>query len=190
MDPESTQELVRRVHAGDREALDRLLERHVPRLRRWARGRLPQFARDMAETDDMIQDALMRTIQVLDRFEHRSEGALQAYLRQAVMNRIRDELRRSGRRPMHDEMAEAAVDESPSPLEVAIGRENMARYEWALSQLSELEREGVVARIEMGCSFQEIAAIVEKPSADAARMAVTRALATLTQLMARHPEEK
>ena len=57
----SSVELVVRARGGDRQALDRLFERYLPLLRRWAAGRLPRWARDLVDTDDMIQDTLMRT---------------------------------------------------------------------------------------------------------------------------------
>ena len=42
----------------------------------------------------------------------------------------------------------------------------------------------MIARLELGCSYHEIAALVDKPTPDAARMTVTRALAKLARLMA------
>ncbi len=97
-DPESSVELLERAKAGDSEALDRLLGRYLPRLRRWASGRLPHWARDLSDTEDLVQDTVVRTLRHIDGFHAQREGALQAYLRQAVMNRIRDELRRASRR--------------------------------------------------------------------------------------------
>ena len=86
--------LLERVRAGDPQALNRLVQRYLAPLTRWAAGRLPGWARDLSDTDDLVQDALMRTVRQLDRFEPRRDGALHAYLRSAVMNRIRDEIRR------------------------------------------------------------------------------------------------
>ena len=97
--PPSTQELVSRARAGDQEAMERLFARHLRPLQRWASGRLPHWARDFADTDDLVQDALLQTFKRIGDFEPRRVGALQAYLRQAVVNRLRDELRRSGRQP-------------------------------------------------------------------------------------------
>ena len=91
--------LLERVRAGDTAALNRLMDRYLPRLSRWASGRLPQWARDLSDTDDLVQDTLIRSVANLDHFEARGEGALQAYLRGAVMNRIRDEIRRQRRTP-------------------------------------------------------------------------------------------
>src|SRR5438874_8431625 len=87
---ETTVDLLNRVKQGDTGALDRLLERCMPALLRWAHGRLPPSARGMLETVDLVQDAAIATMRRLDTFEVRHQGALQAYLREAVMNRIKD----------------------------------------------------------------------------------------------------
>ena len=87
---ESTVELLARARAGDRGALDQVFARALPPLTRWARGRLPAWARDVVDTDDLVQDTAMRTLQRIDVFEYRADAALQAYLRQAVMNRIKN----------------------------------------------------------------------------------------------------
>jgi RNA polymerase sigma factor (sigma-70 family) len=183
MDPESSFELIERAQAGDAAALDRLLERYRPRLQRWASGRLPRYARDIAETDDLVQDALVGTFKNLNRFEQRGEWALQAYLRQAVMNRIRDELQRVATRPKREELPENMEASDQSPLEAAVGREFFERYETALASLDSMEREAVIARLELGCSYQEVAALIDRPSPDAARMVVSRALAKVAELM-------
>jgi RNA polymerase sigma-70 factor (ECF subfamily) len=182
MDAETSLLLLERVRRGDREALDLLLRRYVPALQRWAHGRLPRWARDLADTEDMVQDTVFRTLQNLETFEHRGDGALQAYLRQAVMNRIRDEIRRAGRRPVIDEIDERLPDEDGmSPLEATLGVRALERYEAALQRLRPAEREMVVARIEMGFSYPEIAVMLGRPSADAVRAAVARALVRLAE---------
>jgi RNA polymerase sigma factor (sigma-70 family) len=183
MESETSVELLERVREGDRDALDLLLRRYVPALRRWARGRLPRWARDVADTEDLVQDTVVRTLRSLRGFEHRHEGALQAYLRQAVLNRIKDECRRVGRRPNHDEIDERIADGGVSPLEAAVGVQTMRRYEAALQKLRPEDREAVVARIEMGYDYNEMAVMLGKPSADAARMAVTRALVHLAEFL-------
>jgi RNA polymerase sigma-70 factor (ECF subfamily) len=182
-DLESTVRLIARARAGDSAALERLLARHLSPLRRWARGRLPPWARDVADTDDLVQDTLLRTLKSIDDFEVRGPGALQAYLRQAIVNRIRDEVRRRGRRPESTELDGLEVEPRPSPLEQAIGRESLERYEKALAVLKPEEREAVIGRVEMGYSYGELAEILGKPSADAARKAAHRALVHLVKRM-------
>ena len=178
---ESTIALLNRAKAGDASALNRLCERYLPRLRSWARGRLPRYRQDLLDTDDIVQETLLRTIQHVEDFEPRGEGALQAYLRQALLNRIRDEARRAKRRPASAEIFDRHVDSAASPLEAAIGAEALERYEAALKRLRDEDREAIVARIEMDCGYEELARALGKPSADAARMAVSRALVRLAK---------
>ena len=184
MDMESSFELIRRAQGGDDLALNRLLERYLPRLRRWATGRLPAYARDLGDTNDLIQEAAIGTFRNFERFQQRPEGGgLHGYLRTAVVNRIHDEVRRAGRRPQFDEISTALPAGQTSPLEHAIGQEALDRYERALAQLGDVEREAVIARIELGFSYDEVAALVGKPSGGAARVAISRALTKLARLM-------
>jgi RNA polymerase sigma factor (sigma-70 family) len=180
---EATVELLDRFKHGDEAALDRLLERCIPALRRWARGRMPSNARGMLETADLVQDAVMAAIRRLDAFEPRHQGALQAYLRLSVMNRIRDLARHHRRMPDETELPEHLMDERTSPLEQAIGAENMARYDTALQRLAAADREAIIGRIELQHSYAELAVVLNKPSPEAARMAVTRAMKRLAAEM-------
>ena len=184
LDPESSFELIRRAQAGDDAAFNRLLARYRPRLQRWASGRLPRYAREFTDTDDLVQEALIGTFKNFARFEDRGEWALQAYMRQAVSNRIRDALRHAGSRPVARQLAGDIPTGDASPLETVLGKERFAQYETALGMLGAAEREAVIARLELGCSYQEIAALLDKPSADAARMVVARTLAKLATMMA------
>ena len=186
-DPPATESLIllERVRAGDIAALNRLMDRYLPRLSRWASGRLPHWARDLSDTDDLVQDTMIRSVANLGHFEARGEGALQAYLRGAVMNRIRDEIRRRRRTPVQSPLDSTIPATGQSPLESAIGGEVLEKYDRALDRLEPETREAVIARIEMGCSYAEIAELMEKSSPDAARMMVSRALLKLAEEMRR-----
>src|SRR4051794_17753753 len=107
---ETTYQLLVGARGGDSIATEELFQRCLPPLRRWARGRLPQYARDLDDTHDVVQEAVLNTFRHLDSFDARHEGALQAYLRQAVANRIKDEIRRVTRRPLPAELAESHRD--------------------------------------------------------------------------------
>jgi len=181
----STTDLLRRAREGDAQALDDLIRRHVTPLRRWARGRLPRWTRDLRDTEDLVQETLAQTLRHLNDFEPRHEGALQAYLRQALINKVRDEVRRVGRYPTPAAIEEddEHADRSASPLDEAIGREAVERYEGALQRLRPEEREMIIARVELQQSYAQIAAAHGKASPDAARMAVTRALVRLAEEM-------
>jgi RNA polymerase sigma-70 factor, ECF subfamily len=189
VDAESTFSLIERARAGDEEALERLFAKHLKPLQRWASGRLPKWARDLADTDDLVQDTLLRTFKKIDSFEPRRVGALQAYLRSAVLNRLRDELRRKGRRPESTNLDSVAVEAADSPLEAAIGREKVEAYEKALQRLKPEEREAIIARVELGYSYEEMAVMLDKPSAEAARKTAQRALVRLAEEMKRGREQ-
>jgi RNA polymerase sigma factor (sigma-70 family) len=184
-DPESTFELIDRARKGDQVALDRLFARHLRPLQRWASGRLPKWARDLADTDDLVQDTLLQTFKRIGDFEPRRVGALQAYLRQAVVNRLRDELRRKGRQPDATDLDGLELEAAESPLEEAIGREAVEQYERALQRLKPEEREAIIARVEMDYTYEELAQVLGKPTPDAARKAAQRALVRLAEEMKR-----
>lgn len=179
----STVELVARAKQGDQSAVEQLFSRHCAPLRRWARGRLPRWARDLSDTDDLVQEALLQTFKRLEGFEARGTGSLQAYLRQAVLNQLRDELRRRAREPDRIDLGEGRADLLLSPLPRAIDEETRERYERALARLKPEEQEVLIARVEMGYTYEELAVAAGRPSADAARKAARRALLRLVKEM-------
>ena len=181
-DVASTRELLELARGGDEAALGRLLKRYMPALTRWAHGRLPAWAREMRDTDDLVQESVIQTLKQVAHFEPRRDGAFHAFLRKILRNRLIDEVRRVN--PARREMlrSDHPID-APSPVEEVIGRETLARYERALECLKPEEREAVLARIELGCSYAEIAEAIGKSSPDAARMVVSRALVRLAREM-------
>lgn len=178
---ESTADLLLRVRQGESAARERLVARYLPILRRWAHGRLPPYARDLAETDDLVQITLVRALDHIEKFEPRHEGAFLAYLRRILLNSVKDEIRRVTRRGPREELDEETA--GPSEVSQAVGIDTLLAYEAALATLPEEHQEAVILRIEFGFSFEEVAAAVGSPSANAARMMVTRALARLADAM-------
>lgn len=184
-DPDATASLLARMRSGDEEAMNRLLQRCLPPLQRWAHGRLPLYARDLNDTADLVQDAVIAALRHLDRFEARREGALQAYFRQAILHRIIDLVRQQKRRPLAVEVPVTLAADDTSPLERAIGVENLERFEAALQTLRPEDREAIVCRLELQYEYDELAVALGKPTANAARVAVARALRRLAQAMQR-----
>jgi RNA polymerase sigma factor (sigma-70 family) len=179
----SSFDLVQRANAGDQDALEALCARYLPRLQRWAHGRVPPAARGALQTHDLVQDTLIRVVERLPSFEPRHEGAFQGYVRTALWNRIRDiarQYQRRGQDPLDTEIE----GHEHSPLDLAIGQETLERYEAALERLRPEERDLIIARIEMGLPHAEIAMMFDKPSVAAVHMAVSRALIRLAEEMA------
>jgi len=178
-----TVELLRQARSGDALAMNHLFERLFPPLHRWARGRLPGWARGMVSTVDLVQEALISTFKAIESGQASDDAAMHAYVRQALKSRLIDEIRKVQRRPATGPMEFSVEGPDHSPLEGAIGNEALARYERALESLDEGERHAVIARIELNLPYAEIAGLIEKPSPDAARMAVARALVKLAEAM-------
>jgi RNA polymerase sigma factor (sigma-70 family) len=185
VEAESTFQLLERANRGDAAALDVLFARYLKPLQRWTSGRLPVWARDAADTHDLVQDTLLNVFKRIGSFEPRREGAFLAYLRQAVMNRIRNELRRSAAQPATTTFDELEHEHEGSPFEDVLALETCERYEAALGRLPVAEREAVIGRVELGASYDELATNLGKPSPDAARVAVARALMHLAKEMGR-----
>lgn len=180
---ESTATLIRRFQDGDRQARDRLVERCLPLLQRWARGRLPSYGRDLSDTDDIVQVTMMRALRNVETFRTGRQGAFLAYLRTILLNVVRDEIRRTARKPQTGEANESLLVGGSSPLEELVSRQTVDGYEAALATLPEEQREAVVLRVEFGLSFAEVALELDIPSADAARMRVSRGLVKLAEAM-------
>ncbi len=183
--PEETVELLDKVRRGDDLALTQLLERLLPRLRRWAHGRLPRSSRGMLETGDIVQSVLSKAVKRLATLDIAESASLGYYLRQAISNEIATQYRKSGRTPQATSVGESLPAANTSPLDRLIGAERMERYELALQRLEPAEREVIVGRFELAYDYDDLARFLGKPSVGAARVAVHRAVKRLTE-QARH----
>ncbi len=174
--------LLVRSRTGDRTALGRLIIRCLPALTRWAHRRLPLWARTIADTTDLVQDAALHTLQQTRTLDLRSRHALAAYLRAAVQNRIRDEHRRIARRGAHDTLADTLVDREPSPFDRTLTQEQDARYRAALARLNARDAELIVAHLELDYTHAQLGCMTGR-SRNAARMALERAVRRLAAQM-------
>jgi RNA polymerase sigma factor (sigma-70 family) len=174
--------LLQLARRGDAGALGQLLDRYLPALRRWAHGRLPRWARTLADTTDLVHDAIVRTIARLPAFEMRGHRALGAYLREAVSNRIRDEHRRLARRGIPSYTPDTLADSAPSPLERALSADLERQYRAALDRLAPADRELIVAHLELDYTHAQLGCMTGR-TANAARMALHRAIQRLAEQM-------
>jgi RNA polymerase sigma factor (sigma-70 family) len=172
---DSTEDLVLKAKVGDRSAENEIVRRNLPRLRRFAHGRLPSRLRHGYDTEDIVQDSLLKTLQRIASFDTTRPGGLQAYLRVAIQNRVRDECRRRVPIVSSEEMAEV-VDNAPSPFDRAREKEIAEGQQAALNRLRPADRALLVARIDMGYDYKQLARLFGKPTPNAARVAVHRAL--------------
>ena len=184
---ESTATLIALTQSGDERARNRLAARYLEALKKFAHRRLPARARDDMDTDDLVQVTIQRVLTHLRDFKPRREGAFLAYLRRALVNRVRDEIRRVARRPGRQPLTDALPDPGPSPLQQAAEQEMMDRYEASLGRLSDEQRAAVMLHLEADMSFPEVARALGKSSPDAARMLFRRGADRMSALMGEIP---
>lgn len=182
-DPDATANLLKRAKNGDQRSIERLFEKCRPHLVAFAHGRLPFYQRNVSDTDDLVQNTLTRALNRLKDFENRRPGAFLAYLRTILVNEIRQEARKTKRARVDSAPADDHLDPGETPSTVAERRETFERYERALAQLTELQREAVVMRVDFALSYQEIAAATGKTTPGAAHMFVSRAVAKVARSM-------
>ncbi len=91
MDPMTqTLDLVRKAQGGDRDAMERLLQRYYERLRRSIRASLHPRMRSILDTVDIVQQTMAKAVTIFADFEMRSEGAFLHWLRTIALRQISD----------------------------------------------------------------------------------------------------
>lgn len=178
-----TMDLVERARGGDQTAWEILVARYRGPLTRLAQARLARQPHRMTDTDDVVQDVTINVFRRLHRIELRFPGALLAYLRRSVSNRIADEHRRAQRQGLVVTLNDEHADARRSPLDETIGKDQLRAYRTALLALNAEDRLAIVMRIEQGAGYEAIAARLGKPTANAARVAVARAMFKLARRM-------
>ena len=182
-DRTETLEIISQIRLGNRGACSRLAKRELPPLMRFARGRLPAWARGATDTQDLIQDVFVRTLPRLATWHSEGHGALRAFLRRAVANQIVSEIRKARRRTGSPAALDHLVDRTPSPLARAIRNQNVLQLRVALAQLSDADRALLAARFGSDRRYADIAALLGRPNANATRVAVERALDRVARIM-------
>ena len=181
---EPTEQLLRRIRAGEADAKQSLYTRCLPLLQRWAHARLPGYARDIADTDDLVQVTLLRALNHLHEFETSGSGSFLAYLRQILLNEVRAELRkRQVRGDKVDIETVPLADESASVVEHLVGHERLRSFERALAELDREDQALIIMRLELGMSYPEIGFDVGM-EANSVRMRITRAFRKIASRIA------
>lgn len=158
----SDAELVAAAQAGDRSALDELLRRHYVRIHAVCK----RIAGGTRDADDAAQEAMIRIVRSLDKFDGRSAFGTWAY--RIATNASLDELRRRNRRPMLHVIKEGEEDLPQEPADELAHRNVEAitdrlAIDEALADLPEDFRVPVVMRDVGDLDYAEIAAELGVP---------------------------
>jgi RNA polymerase sigma-70 factor, ECF subfamily len=194
---EGSEELVRRLCAGDREALDLLLRRHLPALRGYVRLHSDRVLRAREASTDLVQSVCREILEHLDRFEHPSENAFKRWLYATALRKVQNKSQYY-RAQKRDVALEVGLGEGgredelsscyaalTSPSAELIAREEQQQLESAFDRLPEEYREVLILARIVGLSRAEIGEHMER-SEGAVRMLLFRAQARLAALMAPH----
>ncbi|WP_395377206.1 RNA polymerase sigma factor [Marinicella sp. W31] len=172
--------LLNGFRAGETGAVNDLFNLYQPLLLKWAHGRIPEKAKGYLDTQDVVQDTMALAFKNKEKIQAESAGAFFCYLRTIFINQIKQELRKN--RPF--QLALTTQFSNHEKLAYEEDLHALMAYDEAIDKLNEAEKQAVVMRIEFGLSHQEIADLMQKNSADAARMSIARAMAKLGRLMA------
>lgn len=190
--------LVRDAQGGDKEALNRLLERYYERVRRIVRLRLGPKIRSKIESGDILQDTFMKAVEIFDKFQIQNEASFINWLSKIAEHKIHDAVDKLGakKRDMSKEVSlqiqrpdasgpitmDPPSDELP-PLQELTKLEAMKRVEDAVDRLDPQYKELVILRDYAGLPWEDIAAETGRPSGAAARMMHAKALIELGKLV-------
>ena len=155
-------ELVRAAQRGDAAALEQLLHRHYDRVHAVCR-RIAGASRD---ADDAAQEAMIRIVRSLDRFDGRAAFGTWAY--RIATNTALDELRKRKRRPQLHTVADGDEVRPAEPVDPLADRTVEAvgdrlAIEEALADLPEEFKAPVVMRDVGDLDYAEIAEALGVP---------------------------
>jgi RNA polymerase sigma-70 factor (ECF subfamily) len=168
--------LVEQAQAADRDALDRLLRRHVDRVHAVCR----RLTGNDADAADATQEALLAIVRGLPRFDGRSAFGTWAY--RVATNACLDELRRRKRRPEPASDRIALLGASPGAPAVDAAAGARVDVDAALLQLPLDYRAAVVLRDLCGLDYAEIAAVIDAP-VGTVKSRISRGRAMLADLL-------
>ena len=185
-DESASLDIVARIQDGDDEAWAELYRRYHDQLLFTVRMRLGAGLRAVLQSEDVFQSVAVDAFEALQRFEYRGPGSLERFLKQMVLNKIRDRAKyfgaekRAGAQPL-DEATAASLGAE----ENAVGyheAETYERLERAIRALPEDMREVLLLRKIEGLSSLEVAEAVGKSDA-AVRQLASRAMAKVAAAM-------
>ena len=150
---ETDRQLIERWKSGDSRAATQLVGRHADALARFAAS-----SGEREEIQELVQDTFVRAFGSIDSF--RGDSSLRTWLftieRRLMLDRRRAEMRQKTMVPVEDTDAATEYD----ALDGMLADEAGTLVRRAVDALSPMQREVFSLRVERGCSYREIAAVV------------------------------
>ena len=195
--PGQTLFLIQRHREGDAQALQQLVERYYPRVRRIVGVRVRTHLLALTTIEDIVQDVFVRVIEGLESYELRDDARWIDWVARVAEREIygqtrhHDTQKRSGR--LVDLVRNAAGSAASRSLPAdttgvdskAESRELEDLVDQCLSSLPEAHREVVLLRDYAGDSWRSIAEKMGRPSPEACQELHRRALRELRECVRR-----
>jgi RNA polymerase sigma-70 factor, ECF subfamily len=199
---DETEQLLNGAREGDRDAVDRLMERHRQSLERMVRGRLNRGLARRVDASDVVQDALLTASRRLADYVHDPKLPFHAWLRQIARDRLADVYRRqlADKRSVANEQsvggegtsmlppAALVRDAELTPAAAMLHREFAERFNAAVETLAEADREIIFMRHAEQLTNSEAAELLGL-SQPAAAMRYLRALRQLKSILGDTPSQ-
>ncbi|MCA9167833.1 MAG: sigma-70 family RNA polymerase sigma factor [Planctomycetales bacterium] len=195
-DSAETVALLEQAVAGDEQAFERLMRRHIPFVARSVRQRLRNDLRSRVDASDIVQDTQQTVFQRLPDFWARRPMPFRLWLLRTAFERVVDVERihvRSAKRAVDREqqlsdlamtgIASRMLTSMPSPASEASRRELAEKVRDCLGQLTELDREIIFLRYFDGLKNAEVAELLQQ-NPETTKKRLTRALLKLQRFLA------
>lgn len=196
MDTRDSQRLVEHASAGDREALDRLFARCLPRLRRLLQLQAG-VALHNSELDDLVQEAYLEATRRFGDYTYQGPDSFFRWLATVALHRLSN-LRRTATAAKRDRRRERRLPEGdassvvpqaaqpvavgPGPRTLVMGAEAEGRLDAALSALSASDREVITLARLQGLPLGDVAERMGR-TRNAVALLLSRALRKLRDAM-------
>ena len=184
----STRILVHQAQQGDKEALELLFSRYLPRVRKIAALRMGYDLRTILENDDIVQESMLQAFRSLPSFRGNSNASFLSWISRCVENRLVDAIRKQTARKRCPHVADQAVGvklgslsgiadmKQMRPSQICQAKEVRRKIDEAFASLSGHLREVLTLRLLCGMSYREIAEELGFASEGSAKTVVSRAL--------------
>lgn len=181
----ATCELVAAAQAGDEAARERLFARYLPRVARLVATQLGVRRSELPEdAEDIAQEAIVRALRGLSKFEMRGGGAFTAWLATIVENCVRSRMRQANGATAQrfwqrygdlDLCDSLFAGRGPTPSGCAATEETNRAIEAAVLALPHVYRRALSLRYFAGMSHAEIAQAIGHTEGNSRKL-VQRAL--------------
>ncbi len=193
---QTTLRLLRNARAGDRQSLEDLFTRYLPKIRQIVALRLGYPLRDFAVYEDLVQEAILRAFEKLDTFKEMSEGTFYNWISSCVLTAVNLHFRKEGAQKRGGGKVRALgtlqtgglsvslfTARDPGPSTAARVHETEEKIEEALLALKSHHREVIILRHLCGMSSEEVARSMGFGKAATARKVLSRAMEQLRAIL-------